>query len=88
MDPAHGVQRVRLSDDPRPYGGWESAGHVLRGEFVGHYLMAASTAAAATGDAELKARVEYVVGVLEQVQAADGCPTPTPTPLPLPLTRP
>ena len=57
---------------PRPYGGWESAGHVLRGEFVGHYLMAASTAAAATGDAELKARVEYVVGVLEQVQAADG----------------
>ena len=73
---------------PRPYGGWESAGHVLRGEFVGHYLMAASTAAAATGDAELKARVEYVVGVLEQVQAADGCPTPTPTPNPtLILTR-
>ena len=57
---------------PKPYGGWESAGHVLRGEFVGHYLMAASTAAAATADAELKARVEYVVGVLEQVQAADG----------------
>ena len=29
---------------PVPYGGWESAGHVLRGEFVGHYLMAASYA--------------------------------------------
>ena len=58
--------------DLKPYGGWESQGHVLRGEFVGHYLMAAATAAAATGDVELRTRAEYCVSVLAEVQETDG----------------
>ena len=51
-----------------PYGGWESGGSGLRGEFAGHFIMALATAAAATDDgkerAELRARADYVVRVL------------------------
>ena len=58
--------------DISPYGGWESQGSGLRGEFAGHYLHAAAAAAAATSDAILHARCEQMVTVLEECQQALG----------------
>lgn len=55
-----------------PYGGWESQGSGLRGEFVGHYLHAASAVAAASGDGLLRARCEGVVRALAECQSTDG----------------
>ena len=58
------------------YGGWESGGSGLRGEFVGHYLHAASAAAASTGNeterAALLARCDAVVRGLAECQAKLG----------------
>ena len=54
-----------------PYGGWESQGSGLRGEFIGHYLhAAAAVAVAAPGDELLRTRCEYIVRVLEECQLA------------------
>ncbi len=50
------------------YGGWESEG--LSGHTLGHYLSAISMAYAATGHAEFKNRVDYIVGELEYCQQA------------------
>ncbi len=58
--------------DITPYGGWESQGSGLRGEFAGHYLHAAAAAAAATSDAILHARCEQMVAVLDECQQALG----------------
>ena len=58
--------------DLTPYGGWESQGSGLRGEFAGHYLHAAAAAAVATSDALLRSRCEYVVRVLAECQEAMG----------------
>lgn len=53
-----------------PYGGWEAPGVQLRGHFVGHYLSACSQMYASTGDPQLKARTDYLVGELAKCQAA------------------
>ncbi|KAL3928729.1 MAG: hypothetical protein SGPRY_002264, partial [Prymnesium sp.] len=58
------------SPSTKPYGGWESLGSGLRGEFIGHYLSAAAAASAASGDQALRERCEYVVRVLEECQQA------------------
>ena len=55
-----------------PYGGWESQGSGLRGEFTGHYLHAASAVAAASDDQLLRSRCEMIVRVLAECQATDG----------------
>ena len=55
-----------------PYGGWESQGSGLRGEFAGHYLHAASAVAAASDDALLRTRCEMIVSVLAACQAASA----------------
>ena len=69
-------RRVAKLPQPRegivPYGGWESQGSGLRGEFSGHYLHAAASVAAAASDTALAARCEYVVRVLEECQGAMG----------------
>jgi len=68
--------RVNAGLEPKApiYGGWESAqtwadirchGHTL-----GHYLSAASLMFASTGHAELKQRVDYIVGELKECQDA------------------
>ena len=54
-----------------PYGGWEAPGSTLcLGHFVGHYLSACSMMYASTGDPQLKARTDYLVGELAKCQAA------------------
>ena len=52
----------------QPYGGWESAGSGLRGEFIGHWLSAVAAAAAGGAEPELRSRAEYVVTALGQCQ--------------------
>ncbi len=52
------------------YGNWESSG--LDGHIGGHYLSALALAYSATGNAELKARLNVMVDTLVQVQIANG----------------
>jgi len=53
-----------------PYGGWENPKGELRGHSMGHYLTACAMMYAATGDAKLKQRVDYIVAELGKCQAA------------------
>ncbi len=56
-----------------PYGGWEAPGDTLcLGHFVGHYLSACSMMYASTGDPQLKARTDYLVGELAKCQTASA----------------
>lgn len=59
-----------------PYGGWETIKpgdrFTTAGQTLGHYLSALSMMAAATGDAECKKRVDYIVGELAACQNAKG----------------
>jgi DUF1680 family protein len=52
--------------------GWESPTCQVRGHFLGHWLSAASSIAAATGDAEIRGKAERVVAELARVQKANG----------------
>lgn len=65
--------------DIQPYGGWESQGSGLRGEFIGHYLHAAAAVAAATSDTLLRDRCEKVVRALHECQLSDGYLSAFPT---------
>lgn len=51
------------------YGGWE--GDTIAGHTLGHYLSALSKLYAQTGDAEVKQRIDYIVGELARAQAQD-----------------
>jgi len=54
-----------------PLGGWETPGSTLCiGHYTGHYLSACSMMYASTGDPQLKARTDYIVGELAKCQAA------------------
>ena len=52
------------------YGGWEL--DTISGHSLGHYLTAISLMHAQTGDAELRARANYIVAELATCQAAHG----------------
>lgn len=52
--------------------GWESPTCHLRGEFVGHWLSAAARIYADTGDAEIKARADWIIAELGRCQEANG----------------
>ena len=52
------------------YGNWENSG--LDGHIGGHYLSALSLAYAATGEAELKKRLDYALGELRKAQLKNG----------------
>src|SRR6266566_9476170 len=61
--------RAGLKPKAEGYGGWDSPnGKQLTGHIAGHHLSAASLMFAATGDARLKERVDYLVNELKQVQ--------------------
>lgn len=52
------------------YGNWENTG--LDGHIGGHYLSALSFMYAATGNPELKQRIDYMLGWLEKCQQKNG----------------
>ena len=52
--------------------GWESPGNQLRGHFLGHWLSAAAYMYAETGDGEVKAKADYIVGKLAECQRSNG----------------
>lgn len=54
----------------KPYGGWEDSN--LGGHCVGHYLSACAQAIRATGDAELKEKLDAVISGLKECQDALG----------------
>jgi DUF1680 family protein len=63
------------SEPSRPesiHWGWESPTSQLRGHFLGHWLSAASTYAAATGDREMRGKAEAIVDGLARCQEANG----------------
>ncbi|MCH1920707.1 glycoside hydrolase family 127 protein [Shewanella sp. A3A] len=52
------------------YGNWENTG--LDGHIGGHYLSALSLAYEATGDAEMKRRLDYMINQLRRAQLKNG----------------
>jgi DUF1680 family protein len=64
--------RAGLSQKAQPYGGWDAGGRNLTGHIAGHHLSAVSLMYLATGDARFKARADYLVGELKQVQDKNG----------------
>jgi DUF1680 family protein len=68
--------RVNAGLQPKAevYGGWESVQPWVdircQGHTLGHYLSAASMMYASTGHDEIKQRVDYIVGELEECQVA------------------
>ena len=52
--------------------GWDGDGRNLTGHIAGHYLSAVSLMYAATGDARFKARADYIVKELKEVQDKNG----------------
>jgi DUF1680 family protein len=66
--------RKRAGLEPRAegYGGWDGDGRNLTGHIAGHYLSAVSLMYAATGDARFKARADYIVKELKEVQDKNG----------------
>ncbi len=66
--------RKRAGLEPRAqgYGGWDGDGRNLTGHIAGHYLSAVSLMYAATGDPRFKARADYIVKELKEVQDKNG----------------
>ena len=65
-------QRAGLEPKAKGYGGWDGPGRQLTGHIAGHYLSAISLMWAATGDARFKARADYLVGELKEIQDKQG----------------
>jgi len=65
-----------LPQKAEPYGGWETipaeGRYSLAGQGLGHYLSALALMTSATGDAECRRRVEYIVAELSACQRAVG----------------
>ncbi len=74
LDPDRLLSRFRrfagLEPKAPEYGGWESQG--ISGHTLGHYLSALSMYYAATGDEKARARIDYIVSELAEVQRAHG----------------
>ena len=52
--------------------GWESPCSQVRGHFLGHWMSAAAHTVANTGDAELKAKADFIVAELARCQTENG----------------
>jgi len=74
LDPDRLLHTARINaglpTTAQPLGGWEVPGCEVRGHSLGHYLTACALMYASTGDERLKARVDAIVAVLAQCQAA------------------
>ncbi|MDO3381127.1 glycoside hydrolase family 127 protein [Gilvimarinus algae] len=64
------LREAGLTPRTASYGNWENTG--LDGHIGGHYVTSLSLAYAATGRADVKARLEYVLSELERAQKANG----------------
>jgi uncharacterized protein len=66
--------RKRAGLEPKAPGltGWDADGRNLTGHIGGHYLSAVSLMYAATGDEHFKARADYIVKELKEVQEKNG----------------
>ena len=64
------LREAGLTPKAPNYGNWENTG--LDGHIGGHYLSALSLAWAATGDEELKQRLDYMLSELNRAQQATG----------------
>ncbi len=51
-----------------PLGGWEAPDGLLRGHSTGHYISALALAASATGDGRYRAKLEYIIHSLRELQ--------------------
>ena len=52
--------------------GWESPTCQVRGHFLGHWLSAAASVAANTGDHEIKGKADYIISELARCQQENG----------------
>jgi len=64
--------RAGLAQKAQPYGGWDGGGRNLTGHIAGHHLSAVSLMYLATGDERFKARADYLVRELKEVQDKHG----------------
>ena len=64
--------RAGLAQKAQPYGGWDGPGRNLTGHIAGHHLSAVSLMYLATGDSRFKARADYLVRELKEVQDKHG----------------
>jgi DUF1680 family protein len=64
--------RAGLTPKAEGYEGWDGPGRNLTGHIAGHHLSAVSLMYQATGDAQFKARAEYLVRELKEVQDKHG----------------
>ncbi|MFM7581760.1 MAG: beta-L-arabinofuranosidase domain-containing protein, partial [Caldilinea sp.] len=62
--PAHRLEEIHW--------GWEAPSCQLRGHFLGHWLSAAASIGAATGDQEVKGKADYIVSELARCQQENG----------------
>jgi uncharacterized protein len=64
--------RAGLPQKAQPYAGWDGGGRNLTGHIAGHHLSAVSLMYLATGDERFKARADYLVRELKEVQDKQG----------------
>jgi DUF1680 family protein len=64
--------RAGLPQKAQPYSGWDGGGRNLTGHIAGHHLSAVSLMYLATGDTRFKARADYLVRELKEVQDKNG----------------
>src|SRR5512144_1271886 len=60
--------RAGLPQKAEPSSGWDGGGRNLTGHIAGHYLSAVSLMYAATGNQRFKARDDYIVKEVKEVQ--------------------
>src|SRR5216684_253674 len=65
-------KRAGLEPKAQGYPGWDGDGRNLTGHIAGHYLSAVSLMYAATSDNRFKARADYIVKELKEVQDKNG----------------
>jgi DUF1680 family protein len=64
--------RAGLPQKAQPYAGWDGGGRNLTGHIAGHHLSGVSLMYLATGDPKFKARADYLVNELKEVQDKQG----------------
>ena len=69
---AHYRLRAGLPKKAEPYEGWDGGGRNLTGHIAGHHLSGVSLMYRATGDGRFKARADYLVKEMQEVQLKNG----------------